>query len=79
MTVRPEGFDGRWDEVVSGWLLINDFADVTERIEKLADMMKADDVKLEDLTDLQRGTVKLMVERQIFLGIEQGDFDDCFN
>lgn len=33
---------------------------------------------MDDLTELQRGTVSMMIQRQVALGIERGDFDDLF-
>lgn len=76
MTARTAAFDAAWDDIVSGHLLIIDFGDVTERIERCADLMKRDGVKLEELTELQRGTVKLMIDRQIAIGILEGHFND---
>lgn len=75
MTVRTEEFNAKWDDIVTGWLLITDFHDVTDRIERLAALMKHCGLKLDDLGELQRATVKMMIERQIAIGIAEGHLD----
>lgn len=70
-------FNRAWDEIVDGWLLISDFDDVTDRIERLAKLMRDNGVTLEHLDERQRGTSRMMIERQIGMGVMRGDFADC--
>lgn len=57
-------------DIVSGWMLVDDFADLTERIERAAEWMKENGPLNED----EDGTIKLMIEAQIARGIRRGDF-----
>ncbi len=73
MTERTP-FDEKWDDIVRGWMLVDDQDELTERIEALGDLMKRAALKLEDLDDLQRETVKMMIQVQVARGIRDGDF-----
>jgi hypothetical protein len=58
-------------EIVSGWTLIDDFDDLTDRIERAAEWTKANSPLQTD----EEATVKLMIEAQIARGIRRGDFE----
>ena len=58
-------------EIVSGWMLIDDFDDLTDRIERSAEWAKANGPLEED----EQATVTMMVESQIARGIRRGDFE----
>lgn len=53
-----------FQDIVSGWLLIDDFDDLTDRIERSATWARAN----QPLTDDEMATVRLMIDRQIALG-----------
>jgi hypothetical protein len=53
--------------IASGWMLIDDFDDLTDRIERLAEWTKAN----EPLQDDEAATVKFMIECQIARGLRR--------
>jgi hypothetical protein len=57
-------------EIANGWTLTDDFDDLTDRIERLAVWAKEN----KPLWPIEQSTVKFMIERQIQLSIERGDF-----
>ncbi|TGS86703.1 hypothetical protein EN817_17530 [Mesorhizobium sp. M3A.F.Ca.ET.174.01.1.1] len=59
-------------EIVSGWMLVDDFDDLTDRIERSALWAKENGPLLLD----EEATVKCMIETQIARGLSRGDFDD---
>jgi hypothetical protein len=58
-------------EISEGWMLIDDFDDLTDRIERLAEWAKAAAPLLPDET----ATIQMMIESQIARGIRRGDFE----
>ncbi len=58
-------------EIVSGWMIIDDFDDLTDRIERAAEWTTANGPLQPD----EEATVKLMIEAQIARGIRRGDFE----
>lgn len=58
-------------DIVSGWMLVDDFGHLTDLIERSADWAKANGPLEAD----EDATVKMMIEAQVVLAIEQGDFD----
>ena len=58
-------------EIVSGWTIIDDFDDLTDRIERAAEWTKANGPLEAD----EEATVKLMIEAQIVRAIQRGDFE----
>lgn len=69
-------FDAAFNEIVSGWMLVDDFDELTDRIEKLGDLVKRGG-GLALCSDLQRATIHMMIQTQVAKGIRQGDFEDC--
>jgi hypothetical protein len=61
-----------FDAIVMGWGSDN-FDDLTARIELVALFVGSEGA----LTEAEDRTVKMMIDRQITLGIERGDFEDC--
>lgn len=61
MELRP-GFQ----DIATGWLLVDDFHDLTDRIERLATWSSANG----PLTADEHATVAMMIDRQILLGPE---------
>lgn len=59
-------------DIVSGWMTIDDFDDLSDRIERLAEWSK-DNFPLEPD---EHATVEMMIQSQIARGIARGDFDD---
>lgn len=59
-------------EIVSGWMLVDDFDDLTDRIERSAVWAKEHAPLLPD----EQATVKCMIETQFARGLSRGDFDD---
>lgn len=57
--------------IVAGWSLVDDFDDLTDRIERSAKWAKANGPLLED----EHATVRLMIECQVAQGIRRGDFE----
>lgn len=57
-------------EIVSGWMLVDDFDDLTDRIERSAEWAKENGPLLPD----EAATVKFMIESQVARGISRGDF-----
>jgi hypothetical protein len=55
-------------EVISGWMLVNTYAAVTERIEEVAEWTKAHGPLWPD----EEKTVQFMIEVQIALAEEEG-------
>jgi len=66
MDMRP-GFR----EIVDGWMVIDDFDDLTDRIERVGAWTKANGPLLPD----EQATVSLMIECQVARGIQRGDFE----
>lgn len=58
-------------EIVSGWTLIDSFDDLTDRIERAGEWVKANGPLLPD----EASTIKLMIESQIARGIARGDLE----
>lgn len=58
-------------DIVSGWTLIDDFDDLTDRIERAAEWTRANGPLEPD----EHATVKLMIETQVAKGIRRGDFE----
>lgn len=65
---RPE-----FAEIADGWALIDDFDDLTDRIERIG---KFADANGGELWPYERDTVALMIKTQIAKGIKRGDFAD---
>jgi hypothetical protein len=57
--------------IVDGWSLVDDFDDLTDRIERSAEWVEANGALLED----EAATVRLMIETQVAMGIRRGDFE----
>lgn len=74
MTDERTPFAELWDGIVSGWMLVDDHDQLTERIEKLGDLMKRAGVRLEDLDEVQRSTVELMIQTQVSRAVRDGHF-----
>ena len=70
-------FDEDFRELVAGWMLVDDFDELTDRIDAVSALMKREGIKLEDLDDLQRPTVRMMIESLVARGVKNGDFSDC--
>jgi hypothetical protein len=58
-------------EISSGWMLIDDFDDLAERIERLGEWAQAN----APLTCAERAAIGLMIKSQIARGIVRGDFE----
>jgi hypothetical protein len=58
-------------EIVSGWMLIDDFDDLTDRIERTAEFVR----QTGPLQPDEERTVEMMIQAQIARGIQRGDFD----
>ncbi len=58
-------------DIISGWTTINDFDDLTDRIERSAEWAKLNGPLEPD----EQSTVELMIRCQIARGIDRGDFD----
>ncbi len=67
--VRP-GFD----EIVSGWMLVDDFNDLTDRIEQADEWTRIHG----PLEDDEQKTLEMMIQCQIAKGIARGDFEPFF-
>lgn len=59
-------------EIVSGWMLVDDFDDLTDRIERSAIWTKENGPLLPD----EQATVRAMIGSQFARGLLRGDFDD---
>jgi hypothetical protein len=68
-------FDGLWDDIVRGWMLVDDHDELTDRIEALAQLMNKAGMGLADLDELQAATIKLMVQTQVARSIRDGWFE----
>jgi hypothetical protein len=64
-TIRP-GFA----EISSGWMIVDCFAELSDRIDRLARWQKVNG----PLNDTEKATIELMIESQIARGIRRGDF-----
>lgn len=60
-----------FQEIVSGWMLVDDFDHLTDRIERSAEWAVANGPLEED----ESATARMMVARLIAMGIARGDFD----
>lgn len=58
-------------EIVSGWMLVDDVEELSERIERVAAWATENGA----LEDDEKATVKLMIETQVARGIVRGDFE----
>ena len=58
-----------FSEIVSGWMLIDSFDDVTYRIEEVAKYMKKNNIKL---NDDEEKTIEFMIEVQIARADKEG-------
>jgi len=63
-----------FEEIVSGWMLIDGMEDITMRIESVGFMMRKFNITLSDLDEQERKTLEMMIESQIARGIARGDF-----
>lgn len=61
-------------DISQGWMLVDDAADLDERIEQLARFTEANGGE-EAMTELERETIKLMIETRVARGIRDGDFE----
>lgn len=57
--------------IADGWMLVDDFDELTDRIERLGEWTKVNGPLLPD----EESTVRLMIESQIAKGIARGDFE----
>lgn len=57
--------------IADGWMLVDDFDELTDRIERLGEWAKQQG----GLTADEESTVRLMIEAQIAKGIARGDFE----
>lgn len=62
-----EGFS----DIVSGWMLIDDFDDLTRRIEEASEWTKTNGPLEPD----EQATIGLMIQAQVARGIRRGDFE----
>lgn len=58
-------------EIIDGWSLVDDFDDLTDRLERAAKWTEANAPLLED----EEATVRLMIQSQVAQGIHRGDFE----
>jgi len=58
-------------QIVDGWSLVDDFDDLTDRIERSAKWAEANGPLLED----EQATARLMIQTQVAVGIRRGDFE----
>lgn len=58
-------------DIVGGWMVIDDFDDLTDRIDRSAEWAAANGPLEAD----ERYTVKMMIEAQVVRGIGRGDFE----
>lgn len=75
-TIAGPALDRAFAEIADGWMLVDDFDELTERIEQLG-QLAANAGGIEWFSEAQRATVKLMIQVQIQRGIALGDFEDC--
>lgn len=57
--------------IVDGWSLVDDFDDLTDRIERSAKWAEANGPLHED----EQATARLMIQTQVAMGIRRGDFE----
>jgi wyosine [tRNA(Phe)-imidazoG37] synthetase (radical SAM superfamily) len=67
--LRPE-----FSEIVAGWMLIDDFNDLTDRLERLAELIESIG-GIDKLSIDEHATVRIMIESQIARGVARGDFE----
>jgi len=65
-TMRP-GFE----EIVSGWMLIDGMEDITDRIERAAKWTEQNG----PLLPAEEATITMMIQSQLARGIQRGDFE----
>lgn len=65
---RREGFMA----IADGWMLVNDFDELTDRIERLGAWTKENGPLSED----EAATVTMMIECQVAQGMARGDFEE---
>jgi hypothetical protein len=58
-------------DIISGWMVIDDFDDLTDRIERAGEWTTING----PLQDDEEATITLMIQSQIARGIMRGDFD----
>lgn len=58
-------------EIVSGWMTVFSFGDLSERIERAAEWTKANGPLQAD----EQATITLMIETQVARGVARGDFE----
>jgi hypothetical protein len=58
-------------DIVAGWMMVDDFEDLTDRIERAAEWAAANG----PLTGDESATVALMIKSQIARAIRRGDFE----
>lgn len=73
LKIHPRAFLVRFHSICMGWRSA-DFDKITAAIEAAADHMKRYDVTLDGLTSEDRELVRVMIERQVQLAINSGDF-----
>ena len=66
----PDLRDG-FRDITVGWTLIDDFDELTDRIERAAEWTKENGPLRPD----EEATVRMMIETQIAKGIRRGDFE----
>lgn len=76
MVVRPD-FRPEFAEIVTGWTLHDDFADITDRIERLARFCR-DNGGIAASTEYERTTVALLIQVQCERADNEGKFDELF-
>ncbi len=72
---HPRFFSLHLGTICNGWQTA-DFATITGQVEAAAEWTRTAGMKLEAFTDLDRRKVRMMIQRQVLLGIEAGHFDD---
>ncbi|MCC6172096.1 MAG: hypothetical protein IT481_08710 [Gammaproteobacteria bacterium] len=58
-------------DIVSGWMVIDDFDDLSDRIERAAEWSKGN----RPLEPDEKATIKFMIESQVARAITRGDFE----
>jgi hypothetical protein len=66
----PDLRDG-FRDIVSGWMLVDDFDALTDRIESAAEWTERNG----PLTDDEAATIRMMIETQVAMSIKRGDFE----
>lgn len=72
---HPRAFSIRLGTICNGWQAA-DFHQLTKLVESAAAWTKEAGFKLQDFTDVDRRKIRMMIERQVVLGIDAGHFED---